>query len=129
VKPAFNEVNEARQDKERTINQAEEQVNRELPKAGGEAARSIREAEGYAIERVNRARGEATRFQAILAEYQQAPEVTRRRLHLEALGRFMTDMKGLYIVDSDQKAMVPWLSLESGPKDAAPKPTAEGRSP
>jgi modulator of FtsH protease HflK len=129
VKPAFNEVNEARQDKERTINQAEEQVNRELPKAGGEAARSIREAEGYAIERVNRARGEAIRFQAILAEYQQAPEVTRRRLHLEALSRVMTDMKGLYIVDSDQKAMVPWLSLESGPKDAGPKPTTEGRSP
>ena len=80
--------------------------------------------EGYAIERVNRARGEATRFQAILAEYQQAPEVTRRRLHLEALGRFMAEMKGLYIVDSDQKAMVPWLSLESGPKESGPKPTA-----
>jgi membrane protease subunit HflK len=129
VKPAFNEVNESRQDRERTINQAQEQVNREIPKAGGEAARSISEAEGYAIERVNRARGEATRFQAILAEYQQAPEVTRRRLHLEAMGRFMTEMKGLYIVDSDQKAMVPWLSLESGPKESGPKPTAEGRSP
>jgi membrane protease subunit HflK len=127
VKPAFNEVNEARQDKERTINQAEEQVNRELPKAGGEAARSVREAEGYAIERVNRARGEATRFQAILAEYQQAPEVTRRRLHLEALGRFMTDVKGVYIVDSEQKAMVPWLALDAGPQDAGPKPTAGGR--
>jgi membrane protease subunit HflK len=125
VKPAFNEVNEARQDKERTINQAEEQVNRELPRAGGEAARSVREAEGYAIERVNRARGEATRFQAVLAEYQQAPEVTRRRLHLEALGRFMTETKGLYIVDSDQKAMVPWLSLDAAPK----APGAEGRSP
>jgi membrane protease subunit HflK len=129
VKPAFNEVNEARQDKERTINQAQEQANREIPKAGGEAAGSIREAEGYAIERVNRSRGEANRFQAVLAEYQQAPEVTRRRLHLEALGRFMTDMKGLYIVDSDQKAMVPWMALDAGPKDAGPKPTAEGRSP
>ena len=129
VKPAFNEVNESRQDRERTINQAQEQVNREIPKAGGEAARSISEAQGYAIERVNRARGEATRFQAILAEYQQAPEVTRRRLHLEAMGRFMTEMKGLYIVDSDQKAMVPWLSLESDPKESGPKPTAEGRSP
>jgi membrane protease subunit HflK len=129
VKPAFNEVNESRQDRERTINQAQEQVNREIPKAGGEAARSISEAQGYAIERVNRARGEANRFQAILAEYQQAPEVTRRRLHLEALGRFMAETKGLYIVDSDQKAMVPWLALDSGPKDAGPKPTAEGRSP
>ena len=93
VKPAFNEVNEARQDKERTINQAQEQANREIPKAGGEAARSISEAEGYAIERVNRARGEATRFRAVLAEYQQAPEVTRRRLYLEALAPFLTEAK------------------------------------
>ena len=129
VKPAFNEVNEARQDRERTINQAQEQANREIPKAGGEAAGSIREAEGYAIERVNRARGEANRFQAVLAEYQQAPEVTRRRLHLEALGRFMAETKGLYIVDSDQKAMVPWMALESGPTAAGPTPRTEGRVP
>jgi modulator of FtsH protease HflK len=129
VKPAFNEVNEARQDRERTINQAQEQVNREIPKAGGEAARSISEAEGYAIERVNRARGEAARFQAILAEYQQAPEVTRRRLHLEAMGRFMAEMKGLYIVDIDQKAMVPWMALDAGPKESGPKPLTDGRSP
>src|SRR4030067_1046131 len=83
VKPAFNEVNEARQDRERTINQAQEQANREIPKARGEATRTITEAEGYAVERVNRANGEATRFRAILAEYQRAPEVTRRRLRSE----------------------------------------------
>lgn len=129
VKPAFNEVNEARQDRERTINRAEEQVNREIPRARGEAAGSIREAEGYAIERVNRAQGEATRFQAILGEYQQAPEVTRRRLHLEALGRFLAETKGVYIVDSDQKALVSWLGLDAGPQSAGPKPTAERRSP
>jgi modulator of FtsH protease HflK len=128
VKPAFNEVNEARQDRERTINQAEEQANREIPKARGEAARSVSEAQGYAIERVNRARGEAARFQAVLVEYQRAPEVTRRRLHLEALGRFIAEAKGLYIVDSDQQAMVPWLSLESG-KELGPRPPAEGRTP
>jgi membrane protease subunit HflK len=122
VKPAFNEVNESRQDRERTINQAQEQAYREIPKARGVAAQSISEAEGYALERVNRASGEATRFQAILDEYQQAPEVTRRRLYLEALGSFLSEMKGLYIVDSDQKALIPWLSLESGAK-----PLAEGR--
>jgi membrane protease subunit HflK len=129
VKPAFNEVNEARQDKERTINQAQEQVNQQVPKARGEAAQSISEAEGYAIERVNRARGEATRFQAILAEYRQAPEVTRRRLHLEGLSHFMAELKGVYIVDSDQTALVPWLSLDSGPKDLGPQPLPEGRLP
>jgi modulator of FtsH protease HflK len=53
VKPAFNEVNEARQDRERTINQAQTQANRQIPKARGEATRTITEAEGYAVERVN----------------------------------------------------------------------------
>lgn len=122
VKPAFNEVNESRQDRERTINQAEEQARREIPKARGVAAQSISEAEGYAIERVNRANGETTRFQAILDEYQGAPEVTRRRLYLEAMGSFLSEIKGLYIVDSDQKALVPWLPVESGAT-----PLAEGR--
>jgi len=114
VKPAFNEVNESRQDRERTINQAQEQANREIPKARGVATQSISEAEGYALERVNRAKGEADRFQAILAEYEQAPEVTGRRLYLEAMGGFLAELKGLYIVDAEQKALVPWLSLESG---------------
>jgi membrane protease subunit HflK len=124
VKPAFNEVNEARQDRERSINQAQEQANREIPKARGEAARTISEAEGYTLERVNRANGEATRFRAILNEYQHAPEVTRRRLYLEAMGSILPEAKALYIVDSEQKALVPWLSMESGQL-----PAAEGRKP
>jgi membrane protease subunit HflK len=114
VKPAFNEVNEARQDRERTINQAQEQANREIPKARGEAARTITESEGHAVERVNRASGEATRFVAILDQYQAAPEVTRRRLYLEAMGAILPDAKALYIVDGDQKALVPWLQMGSG---------------
>ncbi|MEW6668791.1 MAG: FtsH protease activity modulator HflK [Thermodesulfobacteriota bacterium] len=116
VKPAFNEVNEARQDRERTINQAQEQANKEIPKARGVAAQSISQAEGYALERVNRANGEVNRFNAILEEYTRAPEVTRRRLHLESLASFLAEMKGVYIVDSEQKALVPLLSLEPGAK-------------
>jgi len=118
VKPAFNEVNEARQDRERTINQAQEQANREIPKARGEATRTITEAEGYAVERVNRASGEATRFRAVLEEYQRAPEVTRRRLYLEAIGAILPEAKALYIIDGDQKALVPWLPLEPGARPA-----------
>ncbi|MCF8105513.1 MAG: FtsH protease activity modulator HflK [Desulfohalobiaceae bacterium] len=124
VKPAFNEVNESRQDKERTINKAEERANREIPMARGVAAQSISEAEGYALERVNRAEGEANRFESILKEYLEAPQVTRRRLYLEAMTGLLADMKGLYIVDHDQKAMVPWLSMESGAQ-----PSAQGGQP
>jgi modulator of FtsH protease HflK len=121
VKPAFNEVNESRQDKEQTINNAQEQANREIPRARGVATQSISEAEGYALERVNRAEGEATRFAAILDEYLGAPQVTRRRLYLEAMTGLLAEMKGLYIVDQDQKAMVPWLPLES-----SEQPSPEG---
>ena len=124
VKPAFNEVNESRQDKERTINKAQEQANREIPKARGVATQSISEAEGYALERVNRAEGEATRFEAILDEYLGAPQVTRRRMYLEAMTDFLAAMKGLYIVDRDQKAMVPWLPLETGEH-----PSMKGKQP
>jgi radical SAM superfamily enzyme YgiQ (UPF0313 family) len=85
-----------------------------IPKARGVATQRISEAEGYALERVNRAQGEATRFEAILGEYQGAPQVTRRRLYLEAMTGLLSDMKALYIVDRDQQAMVPWLPLESG---------------
>ena len=119
VKPAFNEVNEARQDRERTINQAQARANREIPKARGEATRTLTAAEGYARERVNRAKGEATRFGTVLDEYQRAPEVTRRRLYLEAMNAILPEAKALYIVDSDQKALVPWLPVESGQVPAA----------
>jgi membrane protease subunit HflK len=114
VKPAYNEVNEARQDLERMVNQAQEQANKVIPRAAGEAKQAIAEAQGYATERVNRARGEAARFTSVLAEYQRVPDVTRRRLYLEAMSEVLADAKTVYIVDSEQQALIPWLSLDSG---------------
>jgi membrane protease subunit HflK len=114
VKPAFNEVNEARQDLERMVNQAQEQANKLIPKAAGEAKQAIAEAEGYATERVNQARGEAARFTSVLAEYQRVPDVTRRRLYLEAVSGVLSEAKSVYIVDSQQRALIPWLSMDSG---------------
>jgi membrane protease subunit HflK len=126
VKPAFNEVNEARQDRERTINQAQEQANRKIPKARGEATRTVTEAEGYAVERVNRANGEATRFTEILAQYLRAPEVTRRRLYLESMADILPQAKALYIVDSDQKSLLPLLRFDSPQEPAMADPGRAG---
>src|SRR5690606_8824314 len=77
VRPAFNEVNEARQERERMINEATKRANQQIPRAEGEAQRLIAEAQGYATERVNRAYGETARFTAMLREYATVPEVTR----------------------------------------------------
>ena len=118
VKAAFNEVNEARQEKERMINQAQESFNKEIPKALGEARKTIAEAEGYAVERVNRAKGDVSRFSAVLKEYQEAKEVTRRRLYLETIGEILPKTKEIYIVDGDQRMILPFLKLgrETGEK-------------
>ena len=112
VQPAFNEVNEARQEKERIINQAQAEYNRVIPKAEGEAKQAIAEAEGYAVQRINQAKGETNRFLAVLKEYKTAEEVTRKRLYLESFQEFLKKAKKVYIVDKDQQTMLPLLRLE-----------------
>jgi len=111
VKPAFNDVNEAKQERERTINEAWEAYNKAIPQARGEAEKTIREAEGYALDRVNRAKGDAQRFLAVWKEYQNAQEVTRRRLYLEALAEILPKAGKKYIVDPSQGGILPLLRL------------------
>ena len=111
VKPSFNEVNEARQEKEKLINQAWEEYNREIPKAKGVAEQQIREAEGYVLERINQAQGDAERFLLQWQAYQKAPEVTRRRLYLEALQKTLPTIREKLILDDAGKEVIPLLHL------------------
>jgi len=111
VKPAFNEVNEAKQERERIINEAYEAYNKAIPRAKGEAEKTIAEAEGYAVNRVNRAEGDAQRFLATWEQYKDAKEVTRRRLYLETLGEVLPRAGRKYVVDPSQGGIVPLLRL------------------
>ena len=112
VKPAFNEVNEAKQEKERMVNEAWEAYNKVIPKAAGEAEKTIRQAEGYALNRVNRAKGDANKFVAVWKEYNRSKDVTRRRLYLETLDEVLPRVGRKYIIDSEQKGLLQLLSLE-----------------
>ncbi len=111
VQPAFNEVNEARQELERMINEATMQANQEIPRARGTANRIVSEAEGYATERVNRSLGEAARFTAVLSEYRSVPEVTRSRLYLETLTEALPQVGSVLIVQENQIPPLPLLNL------------------
>jgi membrane protease subunit HflK len=111
VKPSFNDVNEALQEKERKINDAWAEYNQEIPKAAGEAGQAIQAAEGYATERVNNAAGDASRFTAVYREYAKAPSVTRKRLYLEALSEILPKIGKKVLVDQNQKNLVPLLNL------------------
>ncbi|MFH1458058.1 MAG: FtsH protease activity modulator HflK [Candidatus Omnitrophota bacterium] len=111
VKPAFNEVNEAKQEREKLINQAWEAYNKVIPKARGTAEKTIREAEGYALDKVNRAKGESERFLATLAEYKKAPEITKKRLYLETLTNVLPKAKEKYILDPRESSILPLLKI------------------
>ena len=114
VKAAFNEVNEAEQEKESMIFQAREQYNREVPKATGVAKSTILEAEGYALERINQAKGESDRFLALLTEYRKAPKVTRQRLYLETMEKILPSLDEIYVMDKNGAGALPLLPLRSG---------------
>lgn len=111
VKPSFNFVNEARQEKEKVINQAWEEYNRVIPRAKGQAEQLLRSAEGYALERTNKAKGDAERFKLTLEEYKKAPEVTKRRLYLEMAEKVMPNFGDKLFLDHDQKGILPLLNL------------------
>jgi len=118
VKPSFNEVNEAQQEKEKLINQAQSEYNKVVPRALGEAQQMIQQAEGYKLERVNRAKGEAARFNSLFAEYQRAKEVTRQRIYLETFSKILPKVGKKLIIDENIKGLIPLLDLKKEVTDA-----------
>jgi len=112
VKPSFNEVNQAQQEREKMINEARSEFNRVIPRARGEALQTIQQAEGYATDRVNRAQGDAALFTALLAAYRRAPDVTRRRMYLETVGEVYPKVKRKIVLDVKAKSVLPLLNLE-----------------
>ncbi|MBT5900686.1 MAG: FtsH protease activity modulator HflK [Opitutaceae bacterium] len=111
VKPAFNEVNQAEQERERLINEAEKRRNQVIPRAEGEALQIIAGAEAYRAERVNRAHGEGGRFTAILSEYENAPAITRQRLYLEMIDQVLPKAGPVYIMEDGVSSPIPLLNI------------------
>ncbi len=121
VKPSYNGVNEAEQQRETLINQARADYNRVVPRAAGEAEQTIQQAEGYALSRVNTAEGEVSRFNDLYEEYIKAPEVTKRRIFLETMEEILPKMGQKIITDEEGNSVIPLLQMQM---DGAKKTTA-----
>lgn len=116
VKPSFNAVNEAQQERETLINNAEAEYNRVIPRARGEAEETIQLAEAYSLNRVNRSQGEAERFVALYEAYIKAPEVTKQRIYLETMERVLPRLGNKIIVDEKGNNVLPLLNIENAKK-------------
>ncbi len=112
VKPSYNGVNEAEQQRETLINQARADYNRVVPRAAGEAEQTIQQAEGYALNRVNTAQGEVSRFNDLYEEYVKAPEVTKRRIFLETMEEILPKMGQKIITDEEGNSVIPLLQMQ-----------------
>lgn len=123
VKPSWDEVNQAQQQRDRMINEARGEYNKVIPRAKGEALQAVLEAEGYGLNRVNRAQGESARFKSIQEEYRKSPDVTRRRLYLETMERVLPRMGSKLFVDANARGIVPLLPLD-GLKAAPARPAS-----
>jgi len=97
VKPAFDDVNSAEQDRDRFIEEARKYQNQIIPIARGEAARVEQEAEAYKAEKIARAEGDAKRFNQLLVEYKKAPKVTRERLYIETMEEVLSNNRKVMI--------------------------------
>ncbi|MCG6870732.1 MAG: FtsH protease activity modulator HflK [Gammaproteobacteria bacterium] len=100
VKAAFDDAVKAREDEQRLKNEAEAYANDIIPKARGRGARLVQQGEGYKASVLARAEGDARRFESILTEYRKAPEITRKRLYLEAIEEMLSNSSKVLI---DQK--------------------------
>ncbi len=116
VKPAFNAVNQAQQQREKLINEAQSEYNKVVPRARGEAQQTISAAEGYALERVNRAEGEASRFASLYSEYRKAPEITRKRMYLETMAEVVPKIGRKIVIGDDLSGVIPLLNLDGAHK-------------
>ena len=111
VQPSFNEVNQAQQEREKLINLANGEYNKVVPRASGVAEQKIQAAEGYALKRVNEAEGDVSRFNAVLAEYLKAPEVTKQRIYVETMREIVPKLGKKIIIDEEASQILPLLQL------------------
>lgn len=130
VKPSWDEVNQAQQNRDQLISEAMAEYNAVIPRARGEAEQAILQAEGYALDRVNRGLGDAARFTAVYNAYRTAPNVTRQRLYLETMQRILPQVGGKVFLDKDLNGLVPLLPLEgllkTGPNSNSTTPPSGG---
>lgn len=111
VVSAFDDVNSARQDKEKLTNQAEEYAFDILPRARGQAREIANQAEAYKQTRIKGAEGDVARFVEILARYELGPEVTRTRLYIEAMETILPRLD-VTILSEHVEGILPVLDLD-----------------
>jgi len=109
---AFDEVQRARQDKEKLVNEANSYLNKIVPNARGDAAKLVQEATAYKEQVIKQAEGVAQNFIDVYNSYKVTKYVTRQRIYLETLTEVLEGPNKI-ILDStgEGQGVVPYLPI------------------
>lgn len=127
VKAAFDDVNASKKDKDRYIEEAEAYSNEVVPVARGKAQRMLQDAQAYRDRVIAEAEGDAQRFEKLMVEYQKAPEVTRRRIYLDAMESVMSNSSKV-MVDVEGGNNMMYLPLDKLMEGRSAQPLPAGSS-
>ncbi|MDQ3199686.1 MAG: FtsH protease activity modulator HflK [Chthoniobacterales bacterium] len=122
VQAAFNEVNQAQQEKQTAINQAWAIYNDAVPNARGQGKEREKQAEAYAFRRINGAKGDTEKFSLLLTEFNKAPEITRQRLYFESMQSILPALDRKVVVDDSIKGILQTLPLLPAQPSAPAQP-------
>ncbi|MCE9508682.1 MAG: FtsH protease activity modulator HflK [Alphaproteobacteria bacterium] len=112
VVDAFDDVQRARSDRERTKNEAETYRNDIVPRARGDAQKLIQDAGAYKEAVISKAEGEAARFLSVYDAYAQSRDVTAKRIYIETMQQIMQNSKKVIVGDGKSSSVLPYLSLD-----------------
>lgn len=120
VSAAYEDVNNAKNEKTKRLDEAEKYANEVLPKARSNAYETAQEAEGYKAETIAAAESEVAVFSAVYEKYKAAPEITRTRLLIETMERVLQNSGRIIVAEPDSE-VVKILDLNGGatPVDSA----------
>jgi membrane protease subunit HflK len=118
VQDAFDDVVSASQDRERAQAEARGDAREIVERALAEAQELREAATAYRDAKLLEAEGEAARFEALLTEYERAPEVTRTRLYLEAMEDVLPSVEKV-VIAPETVNLLPLLPRGSRRPEAA----------
>ncbi|WP_339882845.1 FtsH protease activity modulator HflK [Vreelandella maris] len=108
---AFDDVIRAREDRQRTINEGMAYANAIIPAAQGQAQRIVEQGQGYRESVVAEAQGQANRFNSLLSEYGNAPDIMRERMYLDTMEEVFSNSPKV-LLDVSENAPLMYLPLD-----------------
>lgn len=101
VNAAYEDVNNAKNEKTRKLDEAEKYSNEVIPAARSEAYQMVQEAEAYKSEVISQATGDVANFNSVYEEYVSSKSITRKRLMIETMERILENAESKVVIDGD----------------------------